>query len=85
MTRIDVENTKYHEKKEHEAGDFTRAELLKARRLMRRLRFLETQMRLNADKDDAASNAALHTAEEAEALEWALGPNGLDFLAPVEG
>jgi hypothetical protein len=83
MSRIDVENSKYREKAEHRKGDFTRPELLKARRLLRRLRFLETQMRINA-KNDTASSAAIHTAEEADALEWALGRDGLDFLAPIK-
>jgi hypothetical protein len=88
MSRIDVENTKYHERRDLKIGpkrsdDFTRSEMLKIHRLLRRLRFLETQMRLKAGSDPTSS-AAIHTAEEADALEWVLGRDGLDFLAPIK-
>ncbi len=84
MSRIDVENSKYHEKEEHAEGDFSRAELLKARVILRRLRFLETQMRINSGTTDPSSSASLHTAQEADGLEWLLGPDGVDFLAPID-
>lgn len=85
MTRIDVENSKYHETPDLEAdGEFTRAELLRCRYILRRLRFLETQIARNGGlKDGGANGGAVHAELEVEALEWVLGPDGVDFLAPI--
>lgn len=91
-SRIDVENTKFREREDLRIGngeddDFTRSEVLRIRNVLRRLRFLETQMRLNEKEKgaDVATSAALHTAQEAEGLEFILGPDGIDYLAPVKG
>lgn len=85
MTRIDVENSKYHEKQDMEEGEFTRPELLRCRYMLRRLRFLETQIAQNGGlKDGAANGGAAHAEWEVEGLEWLLGPDGVDFLAPVD-
>ena len=85
MTRIDVANSKYHEKERHETDEFTRAELLHCRYLLRRLRFLETQIRENGGlKDGAANGGAAHAEWEVAGLEWVLGPDGVNFLGPVQ-
>lgn len=85
MSRIDVKNSKYHEAAEHAEGEFTRSELLKCRYMLRRLRFLETQIRENGGlKDGSASGGAMHAELECEGLEWLLGPDGVNFLGPID-
>ena len=84
MTRIDVENSRYHED-DSAKEEFTRAELLRCRYMLRRLRFLETQIAQNGGlKDGAANGGAAHAEWEVEGLEWLLGPDGVNFLAPVD-
>lgn len=84
MTRIDVENSRYHEKEDMEDGEFTRTELLRARYMLRRLRFLETQIAKSGGLKDGGDNGgAAHAEWEVEGLEWLLGPDGVNFLAPV--
>lgn len=90
MTRIDVDNSRYHERDDLNIGpsksdDFTRAEILKARYMLRRLRFLETQIRENGGlKSGSSSGGAAHAEWEVDGLEWLLGPDGVDFLAPID-
>lgn len=83
MTRIDVENSRYHEN-DSAKEEFTRPELLRCRYMLRRLRFLETQIAQNGGlRDGSANGGAVHAELEVEGLEWLLGPDGIGFLAPV--
>jgi len=82
--RVDVDKSIYHEAPDV-ARDFDRTELRRARYLLRRLRFLEQQVRENGGLENASGNGGAAFAEwEVEALEWVLGPDGINFLAPVE-
>jgi len=81
--KVDASQSVYHES----AGarsEFNRVELRRARYLLRRLRFLEAQVRENGGMADAGgSGGAVHAEWEVEALEWVLGPDGIDFLGPI--
>jgi hypothetical protein len=81
--RVDPNKSAYHEA-DSATNEFNRIELRRARLLLRRLRFLEAQIRENGGLDNGASSGGAAFAEwEVEALEWVLGPDGIDFLAPV--
>lgn len=82
--RVNPDQSIYHEA-DGAKDEFSRAELRRARLLLRRLRYLEQQAR-NSPPDAAVSgNGGAQFVEwEAEALEWVLGPDGIDFLAPVD-
>lgn len=81
--KVDASKSVYHEA-DGATDEFNRVELRRARYLLRRLRFLEAQVRENGGMRDASgSGGAVHAEWEVEALEWALGPDGLDFLGPV--
>lgn len=74
--RIDVSKSQFHEAPTARS-DFTKSELKRCRLLLRRLRFLEAQVRQNGglSADDASGGAAF--AEwEVEALEWILSEIG---------
>lgn len=75
--RVDVSQSVYHE----DAGareEFDRKELKRCRYLLRRLRFLEQQVRETGGIESGAGGA-MHAEWEVEALEWAL--TELGFLA----
>lgn len=80
--RTDTSKSKYHE---HSMAvtDFDRVELRRLRLLLRRLRFLEQQIRDNGGIADAASGGAAFAEWEVEALEWVLDDMG--FLQEREG
>lgn len=81
--RVDASLSAYHEA-EGATTEFNKAELRRARLLLRRLRFLEAQIRENGGLDSTSGSGGAAFAEwEVEALEWALGPDGLDFLGPI--
>lgn len=83
--RVPEEDSAYKEG-EHARDEFSQSELQHARALLRRLRFLEAQVRANEnDPVRAASGGALFAVMESQALEWALGPDGINFLAEKEG
>lgn len=74
--RVDPNQSAYHE-----AGDatqeFDRAELRRCRQLLRRLRFLESQVRARGGLSDPEGNGGAAFAEmEMEALEWVLSEVG---------
>lgn len=80
--RIDVSKTKYFECKSAEE-DFSEVELRRLRLILRRLRFLETQVREKGglNNPDATGGAAF-AEYEVEALEWLLAEVG--YLAEDE-
>lgn len=81
--KVDVTQSVYHESA-NARNEFSRVELRRARYLLRRLRFLEAQVRENGGMGEASgSGGAVHAEWEVEALEWALGPDGIDFLGPI--
>lgn len=70
--KIDVSKSVYHEV-DNVNAEFSRAELKKARVLLRRLRFLEQQVRETGGlKSGEASGGAGWAEWESDALEWAL-------------
>lgn len=79
--RVEPSESEYHESP-GARKEFTRRELRSARLLLRRLRFLETQVKKTGGLADGGGSGGAAFAEwEVEALEWVLGPNGIDFLA----
>lgn len=75
--RVDPNQSEYHEA-EDARNEFNRQELRSARLLLRRLRFLEAQVRDTGGLETGSGGAAF--AEwEVEALEWVLDEIG--FLA----
>lgn len=79
--KVDIEQSAYHEDPTaRTSGDFTRLELRRCRLLLRRLRFLEAQIRETGGLDNGGGSGGAAFAEwEVEALEWAL--TELGFLA----
>lgn len=70
--KIDVTKSEYHEAPEARK-EFSRQELKRARLLLRRLRFLETQVRESGGlQSTSASGGAAFAEWEVEALEWVL-------------
>lgn len=81
--RVDPDKSIYHEDASA-TDEFSRAELKRARLLLRRLRFLEAQIRDNGGLSNGGSSGGAAFAEwEVEALEWVLGPDGVNFLGPL--
>lgn len=78
--KIDMDLTEFHEADWAEA-EFNRAELSRARYLLRRLRYLEQQLRERHAAALTATGGAIHAEKEAECLEWVLGPDGINYLA----
>jgi len=76
--RVDVDKSFYHEADNAEV-EFDRAELKWARYLLRRLRFLEMQVR-ESGGIAGGSGGAVHAELEMEALEWVLGEEGINYL-----
>lgn len=82
--RVDVSRSRYREAPVAR-DEFSRRELKRARFLLRRLRFLEQQVREREERgEDPTSNGGVFAELEIESLEWALGPDGLDFLEPYK-
>lgn len=78
--RVDPSKSAHHEA--HDVRDiFTPQEIRHARVLLRRLRFLESQIRETGGIAANASGGAVFAEVEAAALEWVLGPEGINFLA----
>lgn len=74
--RIDLTLTEYHER-EDVREYFTREEIRRLRQLLRRLRFLEAQIRERGGMDDPRANGgAVHAEMEIEALEFVLNDMG---------
>ena len=73
--RVDTSQSVYSEVADVDTA-FEVTELRRARYLLRRLQFLEAKLR----DGDPVSGGAMHAEMEMEALEWALGPNGLDYV-----
>ena len=73
--RVDTSQSVYSEVADVDTA-FEVTELRRARYLLRRLQFLEAKLR----DGDPVSGGAMHAEMEMEALEWALGPNGLDYI-----
>lgn len=70
--KIDVSKSAYHEAPDARR-DFNRVELRRLRLLLRRLRFLEKQIRESGGLDNGAASGGAAFAEwEAEALEFVL-------------
>ena len=70
--KVDVENSRYRES-ESATEDFDRDEVRRLRLLLRRLRFLETQVNANGGLGSATGAGGAAFAEwELEALEWVL-------------
>lgn len=81
--KVDASKSAYHEAADA-TEEFNRVELRRCRLLLRRLRFLEAQIRDNGGLDNGSASGGAAFAEwEVEALEWILGPDGINFLAPV--
>lgn len=81
--RIDATKSAYHEA-QGVKEEFTRAELRRLRLLLRRLRFLETQVRKRGGLADGQGSGGAAFAEwEIEALEWILTDIG--FLPEKKG
>jgi hypothetical protein len=79
--KVDVSRSAYHEAPDAR-NEFNRQELKRARLLLRRLRFLEQQVRETGGLADGnASGGAAFAEWEIEALEWVLGPDGIGFLS----
>ena len=79
--RVDVSKSVYHEAPEARE-EFNKRELRSARLLLRRLRFLEQQVRETGGMANGGGSGGAAFAEwEVEALEWVLGPDGINFLA----
>ncbi len=80
--RVDASQSRYHES-DSAPDEFNRKELRRLRLLLRRLRFLEKQIRDQGGlADGGASGGSAFTEWEAEALEWILAEVG--FLPDVE-
>lgn len=73
--RVDVSNTRYHEALTA-PGEFDRVEIRRLRLLLRRLRFLETQVNSRAGSEEDSSAGAQFAEWEVEALEWVLSDLG---------
>lgn len=70
--KVDVSKSAYHED-EGARKEFDKAELRRLRLLLRRLRFLEAQVRENGGlTNGGASGGAAFAEWEVEALEWIL-------------
>lgn len=83
--RVDASRSIYHEA-DSASGEFSREELKRSRLILRRLRFLEAQVRESGGlQNGSASGGAVFAELEVEALEWILGPDGIDFLAQPLG
>lgn len=79
--RVDPSKSVYHENTEARK-EFSTQELRRCRLLLRRLRFLEANIRDNGGLENGSASGGAAFAEwEVEALEWILGPDGVDFLA----
>lgn len=77
--KVDVSKSVYHEDPEARK-EFNKQELRRLRLLLRRLRFLETQVRESGGLSaGSASGGAAFAEWEVDALEWAL--TELGFLA----
>jgi hypothetical protein len=68
--RVDPELSVYHEAHDAEA-EFDREEIVHLRYLLRRLRFLETQVRTTGGRASGRAGG-IHAELEVEALEWLL-------------
>lgn len=80
--RVDADQSIYHEDSSARE-EFNRSELRRCRYLLRRLRFLESQIRETGGMaDGAGSGGAAHAEWEVEALEWVLTEVG--FLSEKE-
>lgn len=78
--KVDVSKSRYHESPLAK-DEFSRSELKRARLLLRRLRFLEAQIASNGGLAAGNGSGGAAFAEwEVEALEWVLGPDGIEFL-----
>lgn len=75
--RVDPTLSIYHEGDWAER-DFDTSELKQARFLLRRLRFLEARLR---STDNDGSSWFVLAELEVESLAWALGPEGVNYLA----
>jgi hypothetical protein len=83
--KVDADKSRYHEDP-LATNEFNRQELRRARLLLRRLRFLEAQIRANGGLSASGANGGAAFAEwEVEALEWVLGPDGIAFLETSTG
>lgn len=69
--RVDVSRSAYHEAATAR-NEFTKAELRRLRLLLRRLRFLETNVAKTGGMEKSASGGAAFAEWEIEALEWVL-------------
>jgi hypothetical protein len=77
--KVDVANSAYRESPEAK-NEFNRKELRRCRLLLRRLRFLEQQIRETGGLENGGESGGAAFAEwEVEALEWILADIG--FLA----
>lgn len=80
--KVDASKSIYHEDPEARR-DFSRQELKRCRLLLRRLRFLEAQVRETGGLQSASGSGGAAFAEwEVEALEWILSDIG--FLAETK-
>lgn len=77
--RVDPAESEYHEHPDARR-EFNRQELRSARLLLRRLRFLEKQVR-DTGGIESGSGGAAFAEWEMIALEWVLGKDGINFLA----
>ena len=68
MSSVDRKNTQYHERSDA-PGEFNRQELHHLRTLLRRVRYLETQL---ARRGNPSNDSALHVSREMDALVYVL-------------
>lgn len=79
--KVDVDRSQHHESPTAN-DEFDNTELQNLRFLLRRLRFLEQQIRENGGMADGrGSGGAVFAVLEHDALEFVLGPDGVNFLA----
>jgi len=82
--KVDAATSRYQENP-RTRDEFSRRERRRAQYLLRRLRFLETKVtELGGMADPNSSGGGVHAELEMEALEWALGPDGVDFILAVD-
>lgn len=83
--KIDVNQSRYHEDPEARR-DFNKSELRRLRLLLRRLRFLEAQVRASGGlRNGGGSGGAAFAEWEVEALEWILTELGFLSESADEG
>lgn len=69
--KVDLSKTKYHEA-DGAAAEFSTDEIRKLKVILRRLRFLEHQIRENGGIENSTSGSGMFNEMEVDALSWLL-------------